>query len=214
MRSTWLLLPLLLTACSGGKGDGTSGTDTGDGPTAPGDDDDDVTGDDDDDVTGTDTDVVHACHSEPQQLTIGSGAGLFSPLSAGDPVVLVHGPQGGWHIDIGGAVSGFSDLVEVAALVTVVGEGRTIAGEGQQPSRIALVGWSESSCSGEFYDIRAFVDDDGIDTLEEVCPLAGVDLQIDLTVSDLTDPTVSVTETLQVTAALDPVDEQPCASSM
>lgn len=210
MRLFWLLTPALLVACSGG---GTSGDDTG--TAVPGDDDDDTTmpGDDDDDTTigddDDDTGTAHVCHAEPATLSIGSGAGLYAPLSSGDPVVLVHGPQGGWHIDLGGSVSGFSDLIEIAGYVTVVG-GATIAGQDQQPSRVALVGWSDTTCTGEFYDIRAFVDDEGINTLDYICGLETQPLEIEITVTDLIDPSRAVTETLLVEAALDPVDVEPC----
>lgn len=214
MRSIWLFLPLVLAACSGGSGDGTTHTGLSgddDDDTSLGDDDDTVTGDDDDDTT---TGPAHACHTGTPTLSIGNGAGMFTPLATGADVVLVHGPQGGWHIDLGGEVSGFSDLVEVEGYVRVAGEGRTIAGEEQQPSRLALVGWSDSTCSGTFYDVRAFVDDEGQSTLDYICALDGAPLEIEITVTDLADPTGawSATETLSAVAALDPNDVEPCAT--
>lgn len=34
-------------------------------------------------------------------LEIGLGVGGFTPLAPGEPMPLIHGPQGGWHLEIG-----------------------------------------------------------------------------------------------------------------
>jgi len=214
MRSFTIALPLLVAvACSGGSDDkaGDSGiTNTGDDDDVTGDDDDDVPGDDDDDDDDTVT-ATHTCHDTPMALSVGTGLDMFEPLNPSDEITVVHGPQGGWHIDIGGEVTGTTDLVEVSSTITVVSTGDVIAGD-QQPTRIALFGWDESSCTGTFFGITTYVDDIPSTDQEFVCGLEAETLEIELTVTDLSAPSKTITETLEVTMALDPVDEKPCAA--
>ena len=39
-----------------------------------------------------------ACLCEDPQVSVGTGDDSFVPLEEGDPVMMVHGPQGGWHM--------------------------------------------------------------------------------------------------------------------
>ena len=90
MRTYLWILALGLVGCSGDDG---SGTNTGDD-----DDDDVVTGDDDDD-TVVDDDLCEP----PGTATLEIGLGLtgFETLEDGDPFPLIHGPQGGYHLEVG-----------------------------------------------------------------------------------------------------------------
>ena len=56
------------------------------------------------------------------------------------------------------------------------------------------------------------VDDDPATDQAYICGMEGETLTIELTVTDLSFPAKSVTETLEVTMALDPIDEKPCAA--
>jgi len=50
------------------------------------------------------------CHGEEQQsawLELGVGLDAFESLDPGDAVELVHGPQGGWHVDLALRFGGF-----------------------------------------------------------------------------------------------------------
>ena len=38
------------------------------------------------------------CFANEAAIDVGTGATAFEPLAEGDPVVMVHGPQGGWHL--------------------------------------------------------------------------------------------------------------------
>jgi len=232
MRALTLALPLSLLACSGDASDdkaSPSTTETGtptvgdddddDTTVVDGDDDDDTTvGDDDDDTTigdddddDTTTSGTHVCHTDPLALQVGTGIVMFEPLTQGAEVIIVHGPQGGWHIDIGGEVGGTTDLIEISSVITRNSTGVVIAGD-QQPSRIALPGWSSETCLGAFYGITTYVDDDPATDQAYICGMEGETLTIELTVTDLSFPAKSVTETLEVTMALDPIDEKPCAA--
>ena len=45
--------------------------------------------------------------SEPPWIELGAGLDSFRSLSEGDPLSLVHGSQGGWHIDLALRFGGF-----------------------------------------------------------------------------------------------------------
>ena len=63
---------------------------------------------------GADSGSEAACESNTEaSLEIGSGAASFETLSAGEPIMLVHGAQGGYHIELGLRATGIdaSDLV-------------------------------------------------------------------------------------------------------
>jgi len=219
MRAMSLALPLLLLACSGGGDDKTTadGTDTSpsgddDDVTSSGDDDDDTAGDDDDDDDDDDdTTGTHACHDGPLELSVGTGAIMFEPLSTGSPVTIVHGPQGGWHIDIAGEVTGTTDIVEVASVITLASSGDAIAGD-QQPTRIALSDWDDAGCTGNFFGITTYVDDIPSTDQQAICDMEGETLTIELTVTDLSAPSITITEVLDVTMALDAIDVKPCST--
>jgi len=71
-RATWAAVMLLWTACGEGSDTGTASPDSG----AP----------------------EEGCAASPASIDVGTGADAFVALSDGDPVVMVHGPQGGWHL--------------------------------------------------------------------------------------------------------------------
>ena len=41
-----------------------------------------------------------ACTDLPARVEIGTGDSTFETLVEAEPVVMVHGPQGGWHISL------------------------------------------------------------------------------------------------------------------
>lgn len=190
MRALVLLLPLIGIACSGSD---DSGTDT-------------TAGDDDDDV------VYTGCLAGGISVDPGTGPDAFVALSSGDEVTLVHGPQGGWHIDVAGMVSNTEELVQVDATFVDTSSGTLVAGD-QTGVRQALVGWDDTGCSGTFYGVRTFVDDIAANvTQADICALEGAELELTLTVTALEgDPPAVAEVTTMVTAVLDPADVAPCA---
>ena len=140
----------------------------------------------------------------------------FAPLVAGDPVVMVHGPQGGWHIDFAGTVGNSSEIVSIDATFTNVATGAIVAGLGQQPARLALTpiagAGSPWACEGRYYGVRVFVDDIATTvTQDDICDLEGATLQLDAVITSLEDPqTPPVILSTTVTAALDPIDIPAC----
>lgn len=155
---------------------------------------------------------VEACIAEPMAFVVGEGLQEHATLAHGDPVTLVHGGQGGWHLDLTGRVAGSSDLVSAGGLVQLVDDGRIIGGLEQQPVRTALVGWSPDDCAGDLFGLRMFVDDNGPHDIDSMCLLEGAAAELHIEVQDLLDPDPGnvVATTLEVSLALDPTDWAYC----
>jgi hypothetical protein len=200
MRPTPLLAALCLAAC-GAPPSSLTGTEPGDTAepltttTQPG---------------TTPSTPVAACSSGPLELEVGNGDVSHIQLSPGDPVMMVNGPQQGWHIDVSGYLSGISELVQIETTVTVADDAQVIGGSDQLPVRTALVGWSEGDCAGSFYGVRVFVDGLESQAPDAICPYAGVPLEVTVTVSDLMNPTRWVESTIEVIGMLDPRDVEVC----
>jgi len=183
-----LLLPLLLLACSGGSDEGTGDT-------------------------AVDSVVYTGCLADGIAVDPGTGSDSYVGIQDGDDIVMVHGPQGGWHIDVGGRVNHTEELVSIEATFTNLADGTLIAGD-QVESRVALVNWDDTGCSGDFYGQRIFVDDINSNVgQDDICALDGAELEMTLTVTAIeADPPAVAETTLKVFAALDPADVPECAN--
>ncbi len=153
-----------------------------------------------------DTATVDPCAA--LTLEVGNGADEHLPLSPGDPVRVVSGAQGGWHIDVSGILTGTTSIVSVHPTVTRVSDGLQLAGE-QPPAFLALVPSGE--CGGEFREVRAFIDDhQPVEPYEDfICTLGGEELEIEVEVVDIKATDVTITETIRVLATSDPADACP-----
>lgn len=76
--------------------------------------------------TPGDDDVVDtsACEDGDPSLLVGTGFSAFEPTEPGATLSLIHGPQGGYHLDIGLAATGLpsTDRVAVHLVGTIDGE--------------------------------------------------------------------------------------------
>jgi hypothetical protein len=152
------------------------------------------------------------CGGASMSLDVGSSEVAFEPVADGAQVQLVHGPQGGWHLDVAGAVTGAGQEVAIMPRVLATTRGDLQVAGDQQPDFIALAGYDDDRCAGEFFGVRAYIDDvgtapDGLTYLEFVCSLAGEAL-LEVTVEDIATG-VSVTESVSVTLLSDPADDCP-----
>lgn len=188
------LLPLLLcVAFTGACGDSSpDGSDTG--------------------SHGEDTDSaedVPACTQGGVVLDIGTGANTYQPLGDGDVIFMVYGPQGGWHVDVGGRISGSTDAVTVDPSVVWVAEDIQLAGLAQETPTQLLAGYDTATCTGSFAGVQAFLKDYFPDSSSQlakeqfICGLAGESLRIDVTVTDL-NTGAATTASRTVTAMPDP----------
>jgi hypothetical protein len=179
----------------------------------------DDTGDTDEPV---DSDPPDGCLADPMTLAPGTGDLAYVPLANGDPVTIWHGPQGGWHIETAGYVEHAVQTLSIHPKVTAVSLGLGLAGTeeplppeeaGDAPEFKALAFYSDADCNGEFWGVRAFVDDvvtppQGMTYQQFICSLEGAELTLEITASDL-ENSRSVTSTVSVIAQLDPVVDAP-----
>src|SRR5262245_451930 len=69
--------------------------------------------------TGEDS-AIEGCSADDLTLDVGTGADMYVPLADGDHVTLVHGPQGGWHVEAAGFVHNTEDdEVSISPTITV-----------------------------------------------------------------------------------------------
>lgn len=161
-----------------------------------------------DDDTGTTP--SGACASGDISLDIGSGDEIYAPLADGDPVTIVHGPQGGWHVETAGLVKRSEKDISILPVITLPDLDLQIT-TNSQPEFKALVGYDAASCEGTFTGTRAFIDakaGPGTDQ-QNICALAGRTMSLSITVSDIVSGR-SHTSTVSVVAALDPLDVPEC----
>ena len=121
-------------------------------------------------------------------LEIGLGVGAFTPVADGDPMPLIHGPQGGWHLEIGLLAT----HIDAGDLITGSLEG-TIDGE-----RVAISApWLDMRCDEEAgglvsWSTRLIYP---TETSEE---LDGLTTEITASVTDLRGITVSTSRTFVI----------------
>jgi hypothetical protein len=163
---------------------------------------------------GADSGGTDGCASGDITVDAGTGTDTYQPLIDGDTVTLVHGPQGGWHVETGGLVDRSESEVSIMPQVTVpdLGDLR-IAGD-QEPTYIALVGYDDTKCQGTFSDVNAFIDTEagttGLDDQAFICSLVGKTLMVTVTVSDILSGRTGA-DTVSVIAQPDPVDVDVCS---
>ncbi|MEQ1564884.1 MAG: hypothetical protein ABMA64_04545 [Myxococcota bacterium] len=159
----------------------------------------------------SDSGNTDSCTSEAIQLEVGTGEMQFLKLAAGDPVTLVHGPQGGWHVWTA-IQSKFSEPeVSILPSITVPSMGGLTLSGDQQAQFVALL-YDEATCDGAFAGLRAYVDTDqatGPTGLDLICALEGVEMELCVNVTDIVDGR-SADQCVTVTAELDAVDVPNC----
>jgi len=139
----------------------------------------------------------------PPAFELGEGAAEHVALS--DTVTMVHGAQGGWHVDVSGRLRGFGPRVAVAPAVTRVSDGLVLAGE-QLPTYVEPE--PVDDCTGEFAGVRAFLDDHDPSpqtALEFLCAVDGQRFTVEVQVTDVGSATRLV-RSAEVTLRADPRD--------
>lgn len=155
---------------------------------------------------GADTDsgdAVHPCESGVPALELGEGEELFEALAPGDPVVMVHGPQEGWHIT--GAIRAWNteDIVRLTYTVTVPAyDDATIV---DQTYRFKLV--PEGDCGGTQPALTGYIELDELTDDEKTEPHELLAYETVVMRMHLTDEAgVDLVETLELQAVPDPQD--------
>ncbi len=151
------------------------------------------------DDTGT---GPEACTDLPARVEIGTGDSTFEALVEAEPVVMVHGPQGGWHMLGSVRTHSMHNIIEVHYTVTDVESGVRVSDNNY---RVAVV--EDGECTGYYPGMYGYLDVADLATEvatrpPEVLGYKLVDIQ--MTVTDYEGR--EVTEILRVTAQPDPVD--------
>lgn len=151
------------------------------------------------------------CTADDIALEVGTGEEAYVPLADGDTVTMVHGPQGGWHVETGGLVTHSETEVSILPAIRSDGLGIDVTGA-QQANFQALASYDESACTGVFYGVRAFIETDrptGPAGQEFVCSLAGEAVTLSVVTEDLVSLRQATAE-VDVVLQLDPADIPNC----
>ncbi len=181
MRAAALALVLPLLGGCGDKDDDTSGPPGGRDSSEP---------------------APAGCFDHDPDIEVGTGAASFVSLNEGDPVVMVHGPQGGWHLLGSVRAWNMTDVVQIHFLVTVEETGAVVADNSLYVQMIR-----EEECLGVYPGMYAYLNvtalaDGDRDTPPEL--LAYQRLVFTATVTDQDGR--EVTASLPITATPDPSD--------
>lgn len=145
-----------------------------------------------------------ACAVSPLTVEVGGGESSFRPLTDGADVVIVHGPQGGWHVDVAGVVGHARQTVAVRPRLVLEADGTQLAGD-QQDEYVALADYDVGACTGRFWGRRAFVDDVQGTDQAFICELEGAVATLSVEVRDPQDERLA-TDEIRVVLRVDPVD--------
>jgi hypothetical protein len=161
--------------------------------------------------------IVTGCLAKTPDLNIGTGEQNFEALTENDPVTMVHGPQGGWHILGSLAFENLKQIVEIDFQVFDLDSGVRIV---NNYYRVAML--LDGDCSGYYVGMYGYLNvneliDGEINTPPEI--LGGRNLKLFFHVTDCSQTmeangecssdTRFVEKELIVTAALDPIDIPP-----
>ena len=123
------------------------------------------------DSAETEEDMNHPCLSGEPSLDIGEGATVFGPYNQELEAMMVHGPQGGWHIEVAIAMENMLQILEIEYTIEHLPTGVFVS---ENNYRIAMI--LEDECSGEIPGMYGYLKvgelmDGGMDTPPEL--LAG-----------------------------------------
>lgn len=142
------------------------------------------------------------CFANEAMVDVGTGATAFEPLAEGDPVVMVHGPQGGWHLLGSVRTHNMTEVVRIRFEVVVEDTGAVVA-----DNSLYVQTLPDGDCAGVYPGMYAYLvveelADGDADTPPEL--LAYKSLMFRAFVEDQDGRTAS--GEVRITATPDPVD--------
>ena len=160
-------------------------------------------------------DEGHPCFQTPPTLIIGEGETEFGPFNEELESVMVHGPQGGWHIEVALSLENMLQVLEIEYRIKHIPSGVFVS---ENNYRIAMV--MKGECSGELPGLYGYLSvvslmEGDVDTPPEI--LGGEPLEITIRINDCSNSAEAdgfctpeerwVEEKVVVTATLDPQDQ-------
>lgn len=154
------------------------------------------------------------CTDLEPSLNVGTGEREFETLAEGDEVMMVHGPQGGWHMLGSIQLFNTSPIVEIDFTITDTVSGAVVS---SNYYRVGLL--MEDECNGYYPGMYGYLNiqelvHEELDTPPEL--LGGHELVMEMKSNDCTESQneqgVCTRENrwssnkIRVTAALDPID--------
>ena len=156
-----------------------------------------------------------SCFALNPSLLIGEGEQEFVPFSDPPEAMIVHGPQGGWHVVASIRIENMESIIEGEYHIVHQQTGVLVS---ENTFRIAVI--PDGVCSGYYPGMFGYISvsdlhDGELDTPPEL--LGGETLEMIITVNDCLSSMAdagecdreqrSVTDSLEVTGVLDPVDQ-------
>ena len=153
-------------------------------------------------ATPDSADPVDGCSASAAQIAIGTGSTAYESISESDPVMMVHGPQGGWHM-LGSIRSwNTTPIIRIAYTIRAVEED-VIISDNDYHVMLAM----DEECSGYYPGMYGYLDvaplaDGDADEPAELLSYSTVELS--MSIEDQDGRTASAV--LDVTAIPDPQD--------
>ena len=96
--------------------------------------------------------VQHPCMLQEPLLSLGEGENQFEPLNENDGVVMIHGPQGGWHILGSFYIENALQIVDVEYTIEHL-ESQTLVSNNTY--RLAMI--AEGECQGYYPGLYGYI---------------------------------------------------------
>lgn len=148
------------------------------------------------------------CRCEDASFEFGSGDSSFQPISDGEDLTMIHGPQGGWHLWGSVRAANTRDVVKIRFTAVDVETQTTVV---DVTNQVALA--MESDCVGVYTGMYGFLDVDSLASGEADTPpelLCDHQLELSMTLTDSAGR--HLVETRTVRAAPDEADIDLCSS--
>lgn len=119
---------------------------------------------------------------DPFTLELGTGEETFETLEDGQPVMMVHGPQGGWHMLASARLENTTERVELHFVITHLDSGVVVA-DNTYKTRLETTG----ECQGQFVGMYGYLNVFPLAEGDDNTPpelLSYEDLRFDMTATD------------------------------
>lgn len=153
-----------------------------------------------------------SCLAEDIVLSCGTIIdGAFTPLTDGAPLIMVHGPAGGWSLQL--EISALNIAEKVATLPKVIFRDIEID-YNQPPGFEDDLEYDPERCEGNHPYVYAYLNPLAVypemTQLEAICALAGETFHVEIVVTEFGAEGRTATCAVDVVATLDPADVEYC----